>query len=172
MIVRRSASYRIMPWANGRGQTVEMLREDGPAGLCLRLSIATVAENGAFSLFPGIDRVLTVISGPGFHLTGSGLHVHAAPLHPVTFPGDVEIAATGVTSASEDFNVMTARHLPTPRVWIASAGRIKPEGRTFLLPLGDATLDGAIIGARDLIETDAPLTIVTDWPVIVVELPA
>ena len=67
------AEYRRMPWANGHGETLELLRREGAEGqLLLRLSVAQVVENGAFSRLPGIDRVLTVISGPGFDLAGGG----------------------------------------------------------------------------------------------------
>jgi uncharacterized protein len=172
MIVHRAASYRIMPWANGRGQTVEMLREDGPEGLRLRLSIATVAEDGAFSLFARIDRVLTVISGPGFYLTGAGVHLHAAPLRPVAFPGDIAIGATDVIAPSEDFNVMTSRALPAPKVWLAGPGHIVPTGRLFLLPLQPASANGTSLAARDLLETRTPINLATHGPVIAVDLPA
>ena len=74
------ADYRTQPWANGRGQTVELLRLERDGVLHLRLSMATVAEDGPFSIFPGIDRNLTVISGPGFDLRGDGLALTCAPL--------------------------------------------------------------------------------------------
>ena len=114
MILRRATDYRIMSWANGRGTTTELLREDG-----LRLSVATVTEDSPFSIFPGITRNLTVITGPGFRLHGNGIDLTARPLSPVVFPGDVPIAAAGVMAPSEDFNVMTPAALPHPRVWLA-----------------------------------------------------
>ena len=103
------ADYRTMPWANGRGTTLELARLDGPEGMIWRLSIATVSEDGPFSLFPGVDRILTVIDGPGFRLEGSGMAMAAAPGVPVAFPGDIAIAASGVTAPSMDFNLMVAR---------------------------------------------------------------
>ena len=103
------ADYRAMPWANGRGTTLELARLDGPDGMIWRLSIASVVENGPFSLFPGVDRILTVIDGPGFRLVGSGMAMAAAPWVPVAFPGDVALAAWGVTAPSMDFNLMAAR---------------------------------------------------------------
>ena len=103
------ADYRTMPWANGRGTTLELARLDGPDGMIWRLSIASVVENGPFSLFPGVDRILTVIDGPGFRLVGSGMAMEAAPWVPIAFPGDVAIAAWGVTAPSMDFNLMAAR---------------------------------------------------------------
>ena len=54
------ADYRTMPWANGLGQTVEMIRVEGDQGLLWRLSMASVVEDGDFSIFPGIERNLTV----------------------------------------------------------------------------------------------------------------
>src|SRR3989338_5597281 len=86
------ADYTTMPWANGKGVTVEMLRvEEG--GLKWRLSRASLVENGDFSAFPGIERNLTVISGPGFDLVAQGLHLPACPLQPVAFAGDAARAA-------------------------------------------------------------------------------
>ncbi|MDE3027254.1 MAG: HutD family protein, partial [Paracoccaceae bacterium] len=103
-----TSDYRKMPWANGLGVTTEILRVTKPDGSVLwRLSMAAVVEDGAFSLFPGIERNLTVIAGPGFDLVGSGLNLRADPLMPVAFPGDVAIAAAGVSAPSDDFNVMT-----------------------------------------------------------------
>jgi uncharacterized protein len=171
MIIRKPDTYRIMPWVNGLGQTTELLREDGPGGLHLRLSIATVAEDDPFSLFPGIDRVLTVISGPGFQISGGELTLHATPLTPVAFPRDIAISATGVTAPSEDFNVMSARHLLAARVWIVKSGTVAPEGRLFLLPLASAAANGQTIPARSLIETRDTITIATDGPMIAVDLP-
>ena len=87
------AKYTPMPWANGRGTTIEMLRENGPDGaLRLRLSMASVVEDGPFSSFPGVERSLTVISGPGFDLVGDS-RFSALPMVPVAFPGDVPLAA-------------------------------------------------------------------------------
>lgn len=113
------ANYRVMPWANGRGTTTELARADEGGALLWRLSMATVAENGDFSVLPGVDRNLTVIEGPGFELTGDRM-LRADPMRPVAFPGDVAIAAAGVTGTAIDFNVMTARGKRVARVQVAS----------------------------------------------------
>jgi hypothetical protein len=104
-----------MPWANGKGVTIEMARADGPDGMLWRLSRASVVEDGPFSVFPGVERNLTVLTGPGFDLVGQGLHLTARPMVPVAFAGDVPLRADGVTAPSDDFNVMTARALPRRR---------------------------------------------------------
>ena len=104
--------FRSMPWRNGLGTTVEMAREDDPDGAMLwRVSAADVVEAGVFSLFPGIDRILTLIEGPGFDLdfSGNGRVAPVEPLQPVRFSGDWTTRAEAVRGPSRDLNVMTAR---------------------------------------------------------------
>ena len=48
MIHLTQADYRIQPWANGRGQTVELARADDAQGMVWRLSVAAVVEDGPF----------------------------------------------------------------------------------------------------------------------------
>lgn len=110
------ARYRRMPWANGRGQTTEIARADDDNGLLWRLSMAQVVEDGPFSLFPGIDRSLTVIDGPGFTLAGNGWRRRADLLVPVGFAGDVPVAAQAVAGAAVDVNVMWRRDTLQARV--------------------------------------------------------
>lgn len=104
--------FRSMPWRNGLGTTIEMAREDDANGEMLwRVSAADVVEAGAFSLFPGIDRILTLIDGPGFDLdfAGHGRVAPVEPLKPVQFSGDWTTRAEAVRGPSRDLNVMTAR---------------------------------------------------------------
>jgi uncharacterized protein len=104
------ADYARQPWKNGRGCTTELWRLESEGRLLVRLSRAAVVEDGPFSVFPGIERNLTVLSGPGFRLTGGGHDFRCAPLEPVAFPGDVALEATETLGMpSDDFNVMTAR---------------------------------------------------------------
>lgn len=165
------ADYTAMPWANGRGTTVEMLRETGPdGGLRLRLSMASVVEDGPFSNFPGIERNLTVISGPGFDLVGD-TRIMAAPLNPVAFPGDVPISAAGVTAPSDDFNVMTARALPLPEVRVETDAEVSPPGggRLAIVALGTGVAVGQPVGTYDLILTNEKAHL-EGGPFIVVQL--
>ncbi len=151
------ADYRVQPWANGRGQTVELLRLEQDGVLALRLSMATVAEDGPFSIFPGIDRNLTVISGPGFDLRGDGLALTCAPLMPVAFPGDVQVQATGThNQPSDDFNVMTARHLPRPIVTVEHDATLPAGGTLYLFALGTASVNDRPMARHDLIIADGP----------------
>ena len=154
------ADYKTMPWANGKGSTVEMLRTAENGALKWRLSRASVVENGDFSILPGIERNLTVITGPGFDLIGAALPLAAKPLIPVAFAGDTPIRAENVTDPSDDFNVMTARQLPRPEVAVI-AGQAQLRGGDLLAvyALAASTVNGAKINPGDLILTAEPLTV-------------
>lgn len=147
------ADYTRQPWKNGKGVTVELARAEANGALLWRLSMATVAEDGPFSLFPGIDRNLTVLSGPGFRLTGEGLALDCRPLIPVAFPGDVAVTATGTAAGpSEDFNVMTARPLPRPEVAILHGGAIPAgDGLVAVFALASLRVAGRAMGRHDLL---------------------
>ena len=162
------ADYKTMPWANGKGVTVEMLRVEA-GGLKWRLSRASVVENGDFSLFAGIERNLTVITGPGFDLLGDGLHLQARPLVPVAFAGDVPVRPEGVTAPSDDFNVMTARSLPLPEVRVIHGAEDLAEGGTLaIFALDTARVGGLALGRYDLVLTDQAISVA--GPVIAVRL--
>ncbi|MEZ5753600.1 MAG: HutD family protein [Paracoccaceae bacterium] len=154
------ADYTRQPWKNGKGSTIELARAEVDGALHWRLSMATVAEDGPFSLFPHIERNLTVLTGPGFRLTGPGIALDCRPLCPVAFPGDTPVSASGTDAGpSEDFNVMTARSLPRPTVTLLeSPCLIAPEGGlTALFALDPLQLSGRTLARHDLILTDGPL---------------
>lgn len=159
-----AADFTPMPWANGKGTTVELLRVIQDGRMILRLSRAMVVENGAFSIFPGVVRILTVLSGPGFDLVGDGVHLHARPLHPVAFAGDISVQAMGVTQPCEDFNVMTAADLPPARVTVQPAGAL---AQGALLALQAGRIGAVDVAQYDVVLTDQPLT--ANIPVIAVQ---
>jgi hypothetical protein len=152
---------------------VELLREDGPEGLRFRLSMASVTGDGPFSILPGIERTLTVISGPGFRLTGEGLSLICAPLVPVFFPGDLALCAEGTGgSPTEDFNVMTARALPRPTVTVLHAPVALPAGGTlYLLVLDPLVINSLPVQRHDLVITETSARIDGAGPVIAVRRP-
>ena len=165
------ADYRSMPWANGRGMTVEMLRVPVEGALQWRLSRASVVEDGDFSIFPEVNRNLTVTSGPGFDLAGPMGVLPARPLVPVAFAGDVPVRAVGVTAPSDDFNVMTARGLGLPQVTVIRVGTDLPASGTWaVFALGKAVVGGIRMGCHDLVITDQAVTIDPVAPVIVARI--
>ncbi len=71
----KAENHRRMPWKNGGGVTVEIAVH--PQGASVddfdwRVSMATVASHGPFSIFPGIDRTLSVLEGDGILLDVDG----------------------------------------------------------------------------------------------------
>ncbi|MFP5480514.1 MAG: HutD family protein [Alphaproteobacteria bacterium] len=164
-------NYIRQPWKNGRGSTTELWRLEREGRLLVRLSRAAVVEDGPFSVFPGIERNLTVLSGPGFRLTGAGLDFRCEPLVPVAFPGDIEVMATETNGQqSDDFNVMTARSLPRPEVILAQNDDLPAGGTLALYALGPCLVNGEGVNRDDLILTEGPARLQGDWPVIAVRL--
>ena len=161
--------YSEMPWANGRGTTIEILRKARVDGQLLwRFSIATVPEDGPFSHFPDIERNLTVIDGPGFDLIGE-ISLRADLLQPVHFAGDITLAAQNVTGVAVDFNVMTHRTLPLPRVEVVQNTMITalPDCTLCVFALGQAHFGDTalchhdfLFGAKDATVTGAHVLVV------------
>jgi environmental stress-induced protein Ves len=121
MQILRAASHRRMPWKNGAGVTTEIAVFPQGAGLAdfeWRLSMATVASDGPFSSFAGIDRTLAVLEGEGIVLWVEGrpearLTTTSAPL---AFAADRPTSARLIDGPIVDLNVMTRRGLWTHRM--------------------------------------------------------
>ncbi len=103
------------PWKNGGGVTREIVCQPTGAGIGdfdWRVSIAHIASDGPFSAFPGVDRVITLLSGGGVHLQSTDGHVDHLldkPLTPFAFKGEADINACLLDEDCYDFNVMTRR---------------------------------------------------------------
>jgi uncharacterized protein len=171
MIHLRPADYRIQPWKNGRGTTTELVHIVDPVtgATLFRLSRASVIEDGPFSLFPGIERNLTVLTGAGFRLVGANIDLRCDPLKPVDFPGDVEIRAVDTNNQpSDDFNVMTARHLPRPDVSVVQNQTLPAGGRLALYALGACMVNGETVATGDLLLMTEPAHLAGDGSMIAV----
>lgn len=74
-----SGSSRRVPWKNGRGATLEIATDAAEPGgeWTWRLSIADVPSREPFSPFPGVDRFLACLAGPGLALEAPLVLVHA-----------------------------------------------------------------------------------------------
>lgn len=165
------ADYRTQPWKNGRGITTELLHLTDPAtgATLVRLSRASVVEDGPFSLFPGIERNLTVLTGAGFRLVGANIDLRCAPLQPVAFPGDVDIRAVDTHNRpSDDFNVMTPRHLPRPEVSVLRDRTLAAGGKLALYALGPCEVNGEPIAPGDLLLMTEPAHLAGDGSMIAV----
>ncbi|MBX4864467.1 HutD family protein [Rhizobium bangladeshense] len=114
MRILRASDHKRMPWKNGKGETVEIAVF--PPGASIndfdwRISMATVAEDGPFSIFPGIDRTLAILDGNGMVLdiAGSTPVPLTTASDPLAFPADIPVAARLEDGAITDLNVMTRR---------------------------------------------------------------
>lgn len=155
----KPSDFVSMPWANGKGVTVELAREDRPeGGLLWRLSMADVVEDGDFSRLPGINRILTLVEGSGFELEFGefGSARVREPLMPVSFSGDWLARATGVSGPSKDLNVMTARGSATAAVSVHHGGKVSFAAAKPLLLLA---LAGSWKGAGQTINAGELLVI-------------
>ncbi|MDX1221394.1 HutD family protein [Sinorhizobium medicae] len=114
MRILRSSEYRHMPWKNGGGETVEIAVSPDRATIAdfdWRISMATVATNGSFSTFPGVDRTLSILEGGGMTLSIQGRQpkLLTASDAPLSFPADVPTSAALSDGPVTDLNVMTRR---------------------------------------------------------------
>ena len=102
------------PWKNGGGTTREIACWPPGAGIenfDWRVSIATIAASGPFSIFAGVDRTIMLLDGDGVHLHSKERIDHRldTPHEPFAFSGDVPLDCTLLGGASSDFNVMSRR---------------------------------------------------------------
>lgn len=103
------------PWKNGGGSTREIACWPQGAGMesfGWRMSVATIAQAGPFSAFPGIDRQIMLLDGDGVHLhSADGQIDHGMDQRwlPFSFSGDVALDCRLLGGTSTDFNVMTRR---------------------------------------------------------------
>jgi environmental stress-induced protein Ves len=114
MKVLRAADHKRMPWKNGGGETVEIAISPEGAGLAdfdWRVSMASVASDGPFSIFPGIDRTLSILEGSGMRLLIEGRDpvLLTQESDPLAFAADIAVSATLPDGAITDLNVMTRR---------------------------------------------------------------
>ncbi|WP_280188751.1 HutD family protein [Delftia sp. PS-11] len=101
------------PWKNGGGSTREIACWPPGAGMDAfdwRISVATIAQDGPFSAFPGVDRQIMLLCGDGVHLQGEGVdHRLEQRWQPFAFAGDVALNGLLLGGRSCDLNVMTRR---------------------------------------------------------------
>jgi environmental stress-induced protein Ves len=140
----RLRDHRVVPWKNGRGSTIEIAVEppDGSVqrGFDWRLSMATIDEDGPFSSFPGVDRVLVVLDGEVDLVSPEAtarLGKHAV----ACFPGEREITARVRRGPVRDVNVMVRRSAFTcdPEVRRIRGATDLGSGRPILVVAIDGT---------------------------------
>lgn len=115
-----AADFKLMPWKNGGGTTLELfsLRNSQDETL-FRLSSASVKQDGPFSIFPNIERILFLTSGSGFRLKFPDFDLlMSTPLSPITFNGEESINCELLDKECTDFNIMTDRSFGSSKLEI------------------------------------------------------
>ncbi|MFH9727814.1 HutD family protein [Streptomyces sp. NPDC017254] len=115
-------------WRNGGGATREIVSQPvGTEEFGWRASVADIDRDGPFSVFPGVDRTLTLLAGNGVQLTSSGAF-ERLPVRvgePFAFSGDLALSAELPEGACRVLNIMVRRGRWTARVERV-AGRVVP----------------------------------------------
>jgi uncharacterized protein len=150
----RVADQSVTPWKNGGGTTRSVAIH--PVGASLddfdwRVSIATVASDGPFSRFAGVDRVLVLLSGAGMVLTSPDQTVRLdARGQSWSFPGELDVSGTLVDGPTLDLNVMTRRGVSSATVTIHTlTGPLEASGMVVAID-GALRVDDALLSPGDV----------------------
>lgn len=136
-------------WRNGGGETREIISfPPGAARFGWRASIATLAQDGPFSAFPDIDRVITLLHGGPVLLTAPGVQHLLTPQQPWAFAGELALTAKLQGSVSEDFNIMTRRGEWQAAVEVVTTPVSAPHGVAWVLAGAWQTADGEKLNAQ------------------------
>ncbi|QIQ05265.1 HutD/Ves family protein [Streptomyces liangshanensis] len=144
-----------VPWKNGGGITREVLAGfEGGGGFDWRVSLAEVAGDGPFSVFPGVDRILTLAEGDGMDLTVGGRRWRVGERFvPLAFPGDTPTDCALLGGPVVNLNVMCRRDRAAARVEVVR-GRLTDPVRITAPAAGETVLVVALEGAAALGDLD------------------
>lgn len=114
MLKLSQQQYISTRWKNAGGVTKQILIHPSNASLNdfdYRISIATVTSDGPFSVFPGVNRSLTIIGGGALLLSrANGVrNLLRASSEPIHLNGDEHIDCRVIDGPVTDCNVMTRR---------------------------------------------------------------
>jgi environmental stress-induced protein Ves len=152
-----------VPWRNGGGTAWDIAEGGDPEAWDWRLSLAEIAKDGPFSIYPEIDRLFTLLSGEGIALSLGGtaeqlLH----PLDDLAFPGEVAVACRRLGGPTRALNLMVDR-----RKARYVAGRVPRDGLERLAPAG--VLLVMALSDQVAVETGADRTALPQGAAAVVE---
>ncbi|MCX5750832.1 MAG: HutD family protein, partial [Candidatus Saganbacteria bacterium] len=125
---KTAALYKIMPWANGKGNTTELyvFPKEGKLtdrSAVWRVSMASVTENGPFSVLPDYERIITVAQGAGFHIKGNmGTDVVVAPGVKYAFSGKETIECELIGGRCVGLNVFYRKEVSRAELKLLGQG--------------------------------------------------
>lgn len=157
------ADCRPQPWRNGGGTTRELLAWPRADDWRLRLSVAEIAADGAFSSFAGVRRWFAVLDGAGVRLALPSGVVTRQPLdEPLAFDGEAAPMCTLLGGPTHDLNFMARRGcghavMRTARAGSQVTGRLPFRALYAAAPALLAVADHReTIAAGTLVWCDAP----------------
>ena len=110
--VLTASDYKVTPWKNGGGVTQDVLlmpEGTGHEDFDIRLSLAPIVEEGAFSSFPGIDRHITLLTRERLSLAFGNDARELRRLEPLYFDSVHQPRSILPDGPVRVFNVMTRR---------------------------------------------------------------
>lgn len=127
MNTRTNKDFITLPWKNGGGSTLELLKipsTKNPASFFLKLSIATIKNPGPFSQFAGIDRHLCLLTGTGvkLHFADQTQILLGEKNNFIHFKGEEIVEAELLEGPITDFNVMIDRSWGFAEILVLRAG--------------------------------------------------
>ncbi|WP_269716751.1 HutD/Ves family protein [Caulobacter sp. NIBR2454] len=170
MQIFRSADRASTPWKNGGGMTAEIVAR--PVGSDLdtlewRASLARIEQDGPFSSFPGVDRVLAVVEGQlKLSLAGGSPVTADSTTSPLRFQGEMDIGAQPSEGGASVLNILVRRdrwQAVAERMTVAPPRSIVVDGQTLIFavdPLSVSSEEGAkALEALDLLHVEGPTTL-------------
>ncbi len=166
-VIRENDLIRV-PWKNGGGTTAEVAvfpEGSGFETFGWRVSMADVASDGPFSVFPEIDRTLILVEGDGIDLDVEGVAYRLDRTSPkLSFSGDDRTTSRLPSGPIRDLNVMTRRGRFRHRTRFVESGvaLLSEDTATAFLVVLDGPFDvtlGSIIhslGRLDILRLEGP----------------
>lgn len=126
----RLADVDDQPWKNGGGTTRPLANGRG-----WRISLATVAANGQFSVFDGWWRHSIVVAGDGLRLESASTAVSLSPHRAVSYDGGASWSCTLEGETASVLNVMCESRVATATLQVTRKLRMNLQGPIVLLPV-------------------------------------
>lgn len=160
-----AADYTAMRWKNGAGTTTELARDTADGDYGWRLSIADIADDGAFSTFPGMQRIITVLEGAGMELDVDGrASGKLRPFAAYPFDGSSRTGCTLLDGPVRDFNLIYRTDSFSSRFeWLTAAGNrsfLTTAPTVLIFNVGEPVVAGAAddngqrLGHQELLRVD------------------
>lgn len=140
MRILRASDRVATPWKNGAGLTREVAVWPPGAGFedfHWRISLAEFDQDTSFSVFAGVDRLLTLLEGQLSLSFDDGREMkRAVRFSPLPFAGEIPVTGSVTAGPVLDLNVMTRRgvvNATVKRVRMAGALRLPSSPHTRIL---------------------------------------